>query len=226
MKKSDKTKAVILAEAVEYVKSKGFHLMSKEEISKFADCAAEAYESVSYPLINYFVGHPCTKEELRTMWLFNLRYFYSRTLVYSDGPECNGWILWVAPGFKGVSVMNFIRYGGLKMTRSLGLGCLRRIMHYENYSASVRKKATGGREWYLYNLVVSPQSHGLHIASSLVKPMLEFCAEHEKPVYLETHSEKNIAIYRHLGLDVVSDAKLPGTELVHWGLAKPVVALG
>ncbi|MBP9993575.1 MAG: hypothetical protein KBT67_01355 [bacterium] len=120
--------------------------MTKEEISKFADCAAEAYESVSYPLINYFVGHPCTKEELRTMWLFNLEYFYSRTLVYSDGPECNGWILWVAPGFKGVSVMNFIRYGGLKMTR-------------------------------------------------------------------------------RLGLDVISDAKLPGTELVHWGLAKPVVAL-
>lgn len=192
--------------------------MTREDIPRFVDCAAEAYGSITYALNDYFVEHQCTKEELREMWLFNLKYFYNRAVIFSDSPECKAWMLWIPPGCKGVSVMNFILYGGIRMTRKLGLGTLRRIMHYEDYSASVRMRTTGGKEWYLYNLVVHPKSQGQHMVGKLLWPMLNYCAEYGAPVYLETHSEKNVAMYRHFGFNVVSDECLTGTEMTHWGM--------
>lgn len=156
------TECDVLAQANEFIESQGFHLMTGEDIPRFLDCATETYGSICYPLDDYFVGHPCTKEEVREMWLFNLKYFYSRAVIYSDSPECNAWMLWIPPGCKGVSVMNFLK---------------------------------------------------------LFRPMLDFCAKQGKPVYLETHSPKNVAIYRHFGFEVVSEASIPGTDVTHWGMA-------
>lgn len=67
-----------LVHAERFIESQGFHLMRREDIPKFARCATESYGSISYALDDYFVGHPRTKEELWEMWIFNLKYFYSR----------------------------------------------------------------------------------------------------------------------------------------------------
>mgnify|MGYP003333418208 CR=1 FL=1 len=74
----------ILVQTERFVESQGFHLLTKEEIPKFARCAVESYGNIAYALNDYFVGHPCTKDELWEMWLLNLKYFYSRALIYSD----------------------------------------------------------------------------------------------------------------------------------------------
>ena len=211
----------MLAQAERFIESQGFHLMTKDEIPKFTRCTVESYGSIVYALDDYFVGHPCTKEELWEMWLFNLKYFYSRALIYSDSPDCNAWILWIPPGCKGVSMIDFIRYGGIRLTLKLGLTTMKQIMHYEDYSASVRLKATGNCEWYLYNLVVRPEAQGQHLAGKLLRPMLEYCAQSGKPAYLETHSEKNVEIYRHFGFEVVSNDPIPGTGVTHWGMVMP-----
>ena len=87
----------ILTQAERFIESQGFHLMTREEIPKFARCAAESYGSIAYALDDYFVGHPCTKEELWKMWLLNQKYFHSRALIYSDSPDCNAWLLWIPP---------------------------------------------------------------------------------------------------------------------------------
>ena len=100
---------------------------------------------------------------------------------------------------------------------------MRRIMHYEDYSASVRLNVTGGREWYGYNLVVRPEARGQHLADKLLRPMLEYCTQTGRQAYLETHSEKNVGIYRHFGFDVVSDDPIPGTGVTHWGMVKNCV---
>ena len=213
----------MLAQAEKYIESQGFHLMTKDEIPKFARCAAESYGDIYYALDDYFVGHPCTKDELWEMWFFNLKYFYSRALIYSDSPDCNAWLLWVPPGCKGVSVIDFLRYGGIRLTLKLGLPAMKRIMHYEDYSASVRLNATDGREWYWYNLVVRPEAQGQHLVGKLLRPMLEYCEQNGRQAYLETHSEKNVGIYRHFGFEVVSNGTIPGTDVTHWGMVKQVL---
>lgn len=123
------------------------------------------------------MGRACTEKDLRAMWVFNLRYFCDNALIYADSPDCNAWILWIEPGCKGVSVPQFLLHGGLRMTAALGLGSLRRIMAYEDYSSAQRR-----------------------------------------PVYLETHLEKNTSIYKHFGFSIASDDLMPGTDLRHYGM--------
>ena len=203
-----------------YIESKGLYLMRKEDMERFTECAVQSYASVEYPLNDFFVNRTCTKDDLHAMWLFNLKYFLNNALIYADSPECNGWILWIEPGCKGMSALQFLTHGGIGMTARLGFGTIRRVMAYEDYSKIVRLKATGGKEWYLYNLVVDPKAQGKHIASRLVLPMLEYCSMQGSPVYLETHRERNTAIYEHFGFRVVSDELMPGTSLRHFGMAK------
>lgn len=52
-----------LALAENFIASQGLHLLSKEDIPKYAHCAEESYGNIDYALNNYFVGHPCTKDE-------------------------------------------------------------------------------------------------------------------------------------------------------------------
>lgn len=210
-----------LAEATDFIKSQGFHIMTREDIPKFAETSAEAYANASYPLINYFVGHPCTVDESLAMWTFNLKCLHSKALIYSDSPEGNAWLLWIPPGFKGFTIKEFLMNGGIKMMAKIGLGSMRRIMHYEDYNLSVRMQATGGREWYLYNVATHPDAQGKHLISRLIAPMLDYCASKKTPAYLETHLAKNVDIYRHFGFDLVSENPIPGTPFTHWGMAKP-----
>lgn len=67
------TEQEILAQANDFIRSQDLHLMTREDIPRFIDCATEAYGSICYPLDDYFVGHPCTKEEVREMWVVGAR---------------------------------------------------------------------------------------------------------------------------------------------------------
>ena len=209
-----------ITDARRYIESKNLYLMQKKDIDRFVECSVASYGNVTYPLNDYFMGRSCTNEDLRAMWLFNLRYFCNNALIYADSPECNAWTLWIEPGCKGVSVFQFLLNGGLRMMASLGIGSLKRIMAYEDYSKEVRINATGGHEWYLYNLVVRPEAQGQHLVGKLLSPMLEYCEQSGRPVYLETHSEKNVGMYRHFGFEVASDGTIPSTDVTHWGIWK------
>jgi len=47
----------------------------------------------------------------------------------------------------------------------------------------------------------------------LVRPVLEHIDREAMPCYLDTSAEKNVAIYRRFGFEVVLEDKMPGTEL-------------
>lgn len=208
----------LLLQAKTHIQKEGFHLMAKEDIPKFLDCIVEAYGGIYYPLDDYLVGHSCTKEDLREIWQLNLRYFHSKAIIYSDTANCNGWAMWIPPGFQGISLWNFIQCGGLKLIFSLGPRSILRIIHYESYSKSIRMRSTKGKEWYLYNLSVNPLAQGKHIASKLINSMLSFCAKDNTMAYLETHSEKNASMYQHFGFKQISNDPIPGTNVTHWAM--------
>ncbi|MCQ2052086.1 MAG: hypothetical protein MJY74_07780 [Bacteroidaceae bacterium] len=207
-----------IADARRYIESNGLYLMQRKDIDKFVECAVKSYGSVSYPLNDFFVGRECTEKDLRAMWIFNLKYFCNNALIYADSPECNAWVLWIEPGCKGMSVLRFFLCGGLRMTTALGLGSMKRIMAYENYCKSVRMNATGGKEWYWYNLVVHPRAHGTHLVTKLFLPMLKYVRSQGRPVFLETHLEKNASMYTHYGFSMASRELMPGTDLLHYGM--------
>jgi GNAT superfamily N-acetyltransferase len=63
---------------------------------------------------------------------------------------------------------------------------------------------------YLFFLGTRPEWQSRGIGSALMKPVLERCDATGMPAYLEASSERNKALYRRHGFEVVDTINLPG----------------
>jgi hypothetical protein len=52
--------------------------------------------------------------------------------------------------------------------------------------------------------------------------MLERIDREHLPCFLETNTEKNVAIYRRFKFEVVSEDKIPGTEVTSFAMLRKV----
>jgi ribosomal protein S18 acetylase RimI-like enzyme len=64
--------------------------------------------------------------------------------------------------------------------------------------------------WYLTVLGVEPREQGRGAGAALVRAGLARAGADGVPAYLETNSEKNVAIYEHLGFEVRDHVEIPG----------------
>lgn len=64
--------------------------------------------------------------------------------------------------------------------------------------------------WYLAVLGVDPPAQGRGFGSHLLAPGLRRCDENSMPAYLETDTERNVAMYERHGFEVVGEVALPG----------------
>lgn len=62
--------------------------------------------------------------------------------------------------------------------------------------------------FYLQGLVVRPREQGQGIGSKLIYPMMSYADKNKVVLYLETDSEKNIAMYEHYGFEIVKNVKI------------------
>jgi ribosomal protein S18 acetylase RimI-like enzyme len=74
--------------------------------------------------------------------------------------------------------------------------------------------------WYLQIIGVDPAYQGQGFSSRLLRPVLERIDRERMPCYLETNSGKNVAIYRRSGFELVSEDKMPGTELTVFAMLR------
>lgn len=63
--------------------------------------------------------------------------------------------------------------------------------------------------WYLALLGVDPPSQGRGYGPHLMRPVLERCDEGSVPAYLETGTERNVALYESQGFRVRDEFRLP-----------------
>jgi hypothetical protein len=71
---------------------------------------------------------------------------------------------------------------------------------------------------FLWIIGVRPGSQKNGFSSRLIKPMLSRLSGEHLSCFLETHDEKNVSLYRHLGFDVINESMIPGTPLRHWAM--------
>jgi GNAT superfamily N-acetyltransferase len=74
-----------------------------------------------------------------------------------------------------------------------------------------------GREhYYLWGLVVDPAHKQQGIGTALLKPVVEKADTEKKPIYLETHDEKNVNYYQRLDFHLVRTAMIPISPVPIW----------
>jgi ribosomal protein S18 acetylase RimI-like enzyme len=64
--------------------------------------------------------------------------------------------------------------------------------------------------WYLLLLGIDPEQQGRGYGSHLMRPVLERCDADGVPAYLETDTERNVALYERHGFRTRERAEMPG----------------
>ena len=196
----------------------GLYIVSKNELDRLADVAADAYRD--YPLHNWLTKGKYDAKASKLIMQISLRTMTEDALIYADSEEINGFAVWLPFGFTGSKTMPFLLNGGLKLIFHSGPGIIGRLLTYENYAMNLKKEFTDNYDWYLYNLSIKKDAQGKGIASKLMRPMLDFCDDERMVAYLETNKNINVGLYEHYGFDLMKEELIPKSDVTHYAMVR------
>ena len=140
--------------------------------------------------------------------------------VYMSSEKLEGVAAWLPPWkapFGGWQVMRSVPLGILARFGRQGAG---RMWSYGRFADSLHRRLVPYPHWYLQIIGVDPAHQGEGFSSRLLRPVLERIDLERMPCFLETNNEKNAAIYRRFGFEVLSEDKLPGTEVTSFAMLR------
>lgn len=207
-----------VAEAKEFVKNAGLYLVTQKDIQKLAEVSVDAYQD--YPLHNWFCGGIYDAKVSKLVMEISLKTMLSKGVIYADSSDINGFTIWMPPNFKGSKTIPFLANGGFELIKHSGFGIIGRLLKYETYAMSLKKKFTNHQDWYAYNLSVLKKEQGKGIASKLLNPILKFSDSTQNICYLETNKESNVPLYQHFGFELVEKNYIPGTNVMHYAMVR------
>jgi ribosomal protein S18 acetylase RimI-like enzyme len=140
--------------------------------------------------------------------------------VYASSEKLEGVAAWLPPGkapFGGWQIIRSVPLSTLVRFGRQGAG---RMRSYGRFVDDLHRRLVPYPHWYLQIIGVGPAYQGRGFCSRLLRPVLERIDRERMPCYLETNSGKNVAIYRRFGFEVVSEGKMPGTELTIFAMLR------
>jgi len=180
-----------------------------------------------YPMLTFYFPDPKRRSRYLPWYLENalncaLRYGE----VFVDA-ELSGVLYYLPPGHTKLSIWEYTQNGFLLTPVLLGLRNYVRSMECEEFVASTHEKIMPGRShYYLWGLAVDPARKRKGVGTALMKHFMEIADIANKPIYLETHDEANVAYYQRLGFTLVHTDTIPRYNLRIWCmLREPKVQL-
>jgi ribosomal protein S18 acetylase RimI-like enzyme len=133
--------------------------------------------------------------------------------VYATSDKMEGVAAWLPPGKAPFGGWQILRSVPLPTLFRFGRQGAARMQAYGRFVDSLHRKLLPYPHWYLQVIGVDPAYHGQGFSGRLIRPMLERIGREAMPCSLETNIDKNVAIYRHFGFEVISEDKMPGTPV-------------
>jgi len=140
--------------------------------------------------------------------------------VYASSAKMEGVSAWLPPGKAPFGGWQIIRSVPLSVLFRFGRQGASRMQAYGRYVDNLHRKLVPYPHWYLQIIGVDPKYQGQRFSSQLIRPMLERINREHLSCFLETNTEKNVAIYRRFGFEVVSEDKIPGTEVTSFAMLR------
>jgi ribosomal protein S18 acetylase RimI-like enzyme len=140
--------------------------------------------------------------------------------VYMSSENLEGVAAWLPPGkapFGGWQIIRSVPLSILFRFAGQGAG---RMWAYGRFVDNLHRRLVPGPHWYLQIIGVGPAYQGQGFSSRLLRPVLERIDRERMPCFLETNAGKNVAIYRRFGFEVVSEDKMPGTEVTSFAMLR------
>ncbi len=135
-------------------------------------------------------------------------------------PGKEGVAVWLPPKRYPLSFWMLLRSVPLSNIIGIAKNGGQRLRHFGSYIAGIHHRLVPFPHWYLGTIGVDPQFKGNGYASKLIRPMLKRIDEEGLPCFLETGEEKNVALYKHFGFQVIDRSPVPGTPLTSWAMLR------
>lgn len=172
-----------------------------------------------YPLNRYF--YPDTSERERVALLrfksaVRKSIFYGEAYATSDFLE--GVALWLPSYCLEMNLWQRLRCGDVGRRIKLSKAAKEREKIFHDYAYSLHRQLVPEDHMFLWIIGVRPEFQKSGFSSRLIRPMLSRLGDERTPCFLETHDEKNVFLYQHLGFNIVDESVIPGTSLKHWAM--------
>jgi GNAT superfamily N-acetyltransferase len=179
-----------------------------------------------YPMFTCYFPDPKKRARILPWYLGNV---LTCALHYGEvytTPEISGVIFILPPGHTKISLGEYIKNGFLLTPLVLGFRDYVRSQECEKFVADAHEKLMDHRpHYYLWGLAVDPNQKRRGIGTALMKPCIDKADADEKPVYLETHDEKNVGYYQRMGFSLVHTGKIQKYDLTFWCMVREPLKL-
>ena len=161
------------------------------------------------PAVEYILGEAPRIE--RVTWLLRQAMRASEAEAGGGatrvvGDPIAGVATWIPPERDPIpSFPRHLRLGGWAIPWRVGITVLPRVLRRDDDAARRYRRDLEQPEWILDLLGVDPAAQGRGIGRALVQDGLTRAAADGLPVYLQTYRIENVAWYRTLGFEVVSE---------------------
>jgi len=193
--------------------------LTKEERDAGAAVLGRAF--AEYELLRYYFHDETQRHAIAKTFVFiALSVCLKYGEVYATSEKLEGVAAWLPPGkapFGGWQIMRSVPLPVLFRFARLGAS---RLRSYGAYVDKLHRKLVPYPHWYLQIIGVDPAYQGQGFSSRLLRPALERIDWERMPCFLETNTGKNAAIYRRFGFEIISEDKLPGTEVTSFAMLR------
>lgn len=140
--------------------------------------------------------------------------------VHATSEALEGVVATVPGERSTMSLRTMLRSGALGAGLRMGATASKRMADLKILDSD-RKRHTAGRTYsYLLILGVRSAHQGKGLGASLLRGLIERCDSEQLPIYLETETENNVALYRHFGFEVVQHLTLEKLGLPMWEMMR------
>jgi ribosomal protein S18 acetylase RimI-like enzyme len=140
--------------------------------------------------------------------------------VYATSENMEGVAAWLPPGKAPFGGWQIIRSVPLPTLLRFGRQGAARMQAYGRFVDKLHRRLVPYPHWYLQVIGVDPAHQGQGFSSRLIRPVLERIDHERMPCFLETNIDKNVAIYRRFGFEVISEDKMPGTPVTSFAMLR------
>jgi ribosomal protein S18 acetylase RimI-like enzyme len=193
--------------------------LQPKDVPKAGAVLADAFRND--PVWNKVFASDTTPRQRHLVFEMPVRYSLQYGEAYAPSGELEGVIAWVPGRYAEMTAWRVLRSGALWSGLKIGAKLASRMKPLNGPMKRDREEHMGDTRFlYLFVLGIAPAWQGKGLGGRLVRALITEGERLKKPVYLETETEANVAMYEKFGFRQLKKILLPVIGLPMWEMVR------
>ncbi len=191
--------------------------LQESDIEKAGKVLADAFE---HDPIWGRIMKGCSREQRSAWFQSPVRYCMKYGTAIATSPEIEGFTGWLPSEYSEMTFGRMIKSGATRSGKKAGFRPMFRMMPLRVFDKDRKKHMKDKPFIYVMIVGVSPQHQGQGFGGKLIRRIIKESERTGLPIYLETSTEPNVAMYNHLGFEILDKILLPKLNIPQWEMLR------